>query len=281
MDEMQLLREMADETPLTHDLAQARAKFMKSTARRPRYIVYGAAVIGLAAAIFAVFALIPPSEDGSGPVPAASADQVLRKAAEAALLLPEVTPRPDQMIYHKTQTDNGEVREDWLSADGTHDGLVRQQNEDILLPGCRNGKATVLKGDKPIGTEQCVPSPAYRPDLPTTGPEMLAFLKQNQSGSKGDLNALAKDILGYLNSSYLLPRARAAIFEAAAKIEGLKMRDGVKDAAGRTGIEISWDLPKVNHGGSFIVDPATYAYLGTTSQAQLVVAIVDKAGQRP
>lgn len=141
--------------------------------------------------------------------------------------------------------------------------------------------APVIKGEKPIGTESCVPAPAYLPDLPTTGEAMLKYLKENQSGTKGDLNALAKDMLGYLNSSYLLPQSRAAIFEAATKIEGLRTRDGVKDAAGRTGIEISWDLPEVNHGGSFIVDPATYAYLGTTTQAQLTVAIVDKPGQRP
>jgi hypothetical protein len=40
--------------------------------------------------------------------------------------LPAAPPRPDQFVYTGSQTADG-PREAWLSADGAHDGLIRQE----------------------------------------------------------------------------------------------------------------------------------------------------------
>jgi hypothetical protein len=272
MDEMQLLREMGDATPLAAvtDLAPARAQLMVVARKGPRrrFAVYGASVVGLAAAIFGVFALIP----AGGGAPEAGADQVLKLAAAAALEVPDVTPRPDQFIYLKTQNPDGTVREDWLSVDGTHDGILADHWPN---PGCRNGRMQVVKGDVPIKgrTEPCKPEPAYRPDLPTDADGMVAYLTRNNDGS---LNSTGKDMAFLLGQNYLRPQSRAALFAAAGKIDGLTVDPHAKDAAGRPGIKISWN--KKGYSGGFIIDAKTHAYLGDQSTALITMSIVDKAG---
>jgi hypothetical protein len=188
-------------------------------------------------------------------------------------------PRPDQFVYIKTKFADGSVREDWTSVDGTHDGLFKMQTgEDIPVPGCRNGKRTVYKGPDllPGVTEDCEPHPAYRPDLPTDAAAMVAYLQKDSKS----LNSTGKDIGYLLSSIYMRPQSRAALFEAATKIEGLTATPGVTDAAGRPGIQIGWD--KGGYFGDFIVDAKTYAYLGyRKNSAQIALTIVDKVGQRP
>jgi hypothetical protein len=302
MDEMQLLKELGDRTPLaaSDDLAPARELFLakaKGKSRR-RFAIYGGAVVGMAAAIFAVFALIPPAEQAPGPTlaeqapgpapagnspdpaPATNGDpvQVLRMAATSALAAPDIKPRPDQFVYNKTQFADGTVREDWYSVDGTHDGLFKMQTgEEMVVPGCRNGKRAMYKGPQLLpGKEDCEPAPAYRPDLPADAAGMIAYLQKNNSS----LNSTGKDISYLLSSIYMRPQSRAALFEAATKIEGLTATPGVTDAAGRPGIQIGWK--KDGYSGDFIVDAKTYAYLGyRKNSAQMVLTIVDKVGQRP
>jgi hypothetical protein len=287
MDEMQLLRALGDETPLAsaQDLASAREKVLARTHRRPRrrIAVYGATVAGLAAAIFAVFALIPGSNGGGGPTANADPVQVLRMAAAAALEVPDVTPRPDQFLYTKIQDKNGGTREDWLSIDGTHDGFYRENGNpeaaDTTFPGCRDGKRAVLTGNRvqPGQTEECEPDPAYLPDLPTDADGMVAYLRKKNDGS---LNSTAKDMLFLLERNYLRPQIRAAIFGAASKIDGLTMDPNGHDAAGRPGIKIAWD--RGGYSGGFVVDAKTYAFLGDPEWgAQVAYTIVDKAGQTP
>nr|AXL06644.1 hypothetical protein BU204_18810 [uncultured bacterium] len=70
----------------------------------------------------------------AGP-PQADAEAILHQAADAARALPSTAPRPDQFIYTKTRYSDGGVREAWLSADGLHDGLVRQYGRELPLPG--------------------------------------------------------------------------------------------------------------------------------------------------
>jgi hypothetical protein len=282
MDEMQLLKELGDRTPLAtaDDLAPARELFLTRTrtSKPRRFALYGGAVIGMAAAIFAVFALIPPEQS---PAPTANADpvQVLRQAAAAALKVPDITPRPDQFVYTRTQYPEGKVHEVWASVDDTHDGFEKRPNgEDRERPGCRNGKRKVVNANKltPGMTEDCVPEPAYQPDLPTDAAGMIALLRKNNDS----LNSTGKDIGSMLSTVYMRPQSRAALYEAATQIDGLTATTGVTDAVGRPGIQIGWD--KDGYSSDFIVDAETYVYLGyRENSALLAMTIVDKVGQRP
>ncbi|MFD8495246.1 CU044_5270 family protein [Amycolatopsis sp. NPDC059657] len=293
MDELQLLKEAGDKTPLVTlaELAPARARLEAAIGasqaprtRRRRLVWGGAGVIGLAAAITAVIAIAPVDE--VAPQAVADPVRVLTEAAAAALLAPDVEPRPDQLIYTKTQNPDS-VRESWLSVDGEHDGLIKQSQGDFPLPGCINGKAQVIKGDEPIPGlfEACKPSPSYLRDLPTDPDAMLAYLLKNHSGAEGDVNALGKDVASLANERYLRPAARAALFRAAAKVPGLSVVENAKDGMGRLGIGITWPTP---HGSSkdakpmiLVFDPKTGMYLGSRNTAVVTRAIVDRIGDHP
>lgn len=300
MDELQLIKERTGSVPLGGDdaLAPARARLMAEIAaaesetvvplkKRRRWVWTGVAAAGLAAGITAVVALAPIEQIGLEP-PAAAADpvQVLRNAAAAALKAPDKAPRPDQLIYTRTKEPDGD-REAWISADGTHDGFIKMSDGTTFpLPGCRNGERLLYKGPDVIGTESCIPEPGYRKGLPTTAEAMFAYLNKNHSGADGDYNAMGKDILTLANEAYLPPATRAALYEAAAKVPGLRAVDSTRDAAGRPGIGITWPLgpgddPEVAKPTVIVFAADTFQYLGTNSTAVTAAAVVDKVGQRP
>jgi hypothetical protein len=76
--------------------------------------------------------------------------------------------------------------------------------------------------------------------LPTDVDGMLAYLLKNGNGVPGDMNGLGKDILNLASDHFLRPKARAALFQVAAKIPGLAVVKNAKDGAGRSGVGIAW-----------------------------------------
>ncbi|MEU8298592.1 CU044_5270 family protein [Micromonospora sp. NPDC048909] len=315
MDEMRLLQQVGDETglPTAERLAPARTRLttvMTAMAapspalttstvsptpprsRRPvwRLVLTGVAAAGVAASLASVLVLAPDPLGGSTPAARADAAQVLRNAAAAALEVPDVSPRPGQFVYSRSQEGPG-IRESWQSVDGTRDGLVIETSAagrtEMVVPGCRNGRAAVVKGEQvvPGKTERCIPAPAYRADMPTDAAAMRAFLTEHRSGEPGDANAAGKDVLYYLTDSYLRPRSRAALYEAAATTPDLQAVEHVKDGAGRSGIGITW--PSTGGPGQVVLvfHPETYAFLGVGgsagSSAVLALAVVDRVGQTP
>ncbi|WP_326836002.1 CU044_5270 family protein [Amycolatopsis rhabdoformis] len=286
MDELQLVRERTADVPLP-DLAElqaARARLVAVTAKEPRsrkrLWLAGTATVGIAAAITAVVSFAP---NGDGPLapPRAAADpvRVLHDAAAEALKLPSTPPRPDQFVYVKTQYADSD-REAWISADGKHDGYVRQDGQTLTLQACVDGKYRVQGANNPAanGTEEpCVVTPAYRADLPTTADAMFQYLDKHHSGEAGDVNAMGKDVQMLVGETYLSPRTKAALFDAAAKVPGLQAVDHVTDAAGRPGVGITWP----GHGVTLVFDAKTFTYLGTTQGAVVGYGIVDRPGQLP
>lgn len=313
MDEMRLLQQLGDETglPAPERLMPARSRLaavLAATAaqssapavstvpaapprsRRPawRLVLSGVAAAGLAAAVASVLVLAPDRIGGSTPPARADATQVLQNAAAAALRMPDVDPRPDQFVYVRSQ-EGGELRESWRSVDGTRDGLIIETaaagRTEVIVPGCRNGRAVAVKGNRvvPGETEPCTPEPAYRADLPTDAAAMRAFLAKNASGETGDTNALGKDVLHHLTDSYLRPRTRAALYQAAATMPDLQAVPSATDAAGRPGIGITW--PSTGGAGELVLvfHPETHTFLGVGGpaggSAVLAVAVVDRVGQ--
>ncbi|MBE1492827.1 CU044_5270 family protein [Plantactinospora soyae] len=300
MDDLRLLQQAGREIPLAtpDQLAPARDRLLAAMTTTPatpttirrearrgwRFVFGGVAAAGVAAAIVSVLVLAPDRVGGDLPAARADASQVLRNAAAAALRLPDATPRPDQFIYTRTQ-EGKETRESWLSVDGTRDGLVRTASADggsnSVLPGCRDGRAAVVKGDQvlPGRTEPCTLEPGYRSDLPTDAAAMGAYLTENRSGEPGSVNSAGKDVY-YFAGAYLRPRTRAALYEAAATVPGLRAVENVTDGAGRPGIGIAW--PSTGRSGEMILvfEPESYAFLGVSgASAVLDLAVVDKVGQ--
>jgi hypothetical protein len=309
MDELALLKDMADRTPLPseNDLAPARARLTTALTqatteppvvalrprRRRRLVVSGATVVGLAAAIIAVVSFGGLDPVGIAP-PDADAVEFLHQAADAARKLPTTPPRPGQFVYTRSQTADG-ARETWLSADGTHDGLIKQERElesgevvwdSIPMPGCRHGQRKVFKGDEDTGlTEPCTPDAAYRADLPTDAAGMRKYLSQ-AGDAKPDDHTNPKDLDTLIHfaftETYVSPQTLAALFEVMADFPGLTIDEDATDLAGHPGLGLSWPQPADQDSVTLVFDPGTHAFLGIADQsAVLDHAIVDTAGQRP
>src|ERR1700739_2123279 len=184
MNELELVRELGDETPLaeTTELADARARLTSAVAaeraRAPRRsrrafvmgtAAFAASAVAAAAVVVSVATSAGHPTQRSVPVAHATggtptAGQVLERAAFVALNQAPVTPRPDQFVYKKSEASDGKLLQSWLSVDGTHDVKVGE----TTIFGCKNG---VMSGSSPgpHGTSfsrPCTPTPAFFPDLP-------------------------------------------------------------------------------------------------------------------
>ena len=293
MDEMQLLRDFAGPAglPASGDLARKRAELIAATtARQParrRHVLWGGlTATGLAAAAAAVVVLTPAGpavSPGPEPRPATDPVWILHTAAAKARALPDVEPRPDQFLYTKTRLADGRENEFWASADGTHDGFQVLFGHESEIAGCRDGKRVQQEGHGRTVTRPCTPHPAAHPELPTDADAMLAYLHKSTYGEGDTLHDLGREVVD-LAEGYLRPAARAALYEAVAKVPGLVTRTDAKDATGRAVLGITWNST-TEHGignqDEFLFDPVTFAYLGSGMGAVVSQGIVDAVRQRP
>ncbi|MFR9779722.1 CU044_5270 family protein [Micromonospora sp. MS34] len=276
-----------------------------------------AAVGGLAAAVtVGVLATQVVSFGERTPVSTASAaDRILAGAADQAHHRPALSVRGDQFVYVESRTVTMSVHEDgseratitpalrrvWLSADGTRDGLVRTDSgggpRDLPLPGCRGGTSTVSKNGT-AAQVKCTPVPGYRAALPTDADGMLRHLYRSADGTKNPRDQEAFAAAGDLiREAYLSPASLAAVFEAVARIPGVRVVGDVTDAAGRAGVALARDEVQ-GLRVELIFDRTTHAFLGehevlardaygltagtsVNSTAVLKIAVVDRAGQLP
>ncbi|MEV6924466.1 CU044_5270 family protein [Dactylosporangium sp. NPDC051485] len=265
-------------------------------------------------AVLAV-ALIAGGPDGSGPSGrrtegVLTASDLLLRAAQNMRADTTPPPRPDQFVYVQSisayptnpariRPVQPKMRQLWLSADGTHDGLLRESAmpggppaSDIIaeapLPGCRNGKAAVVDQHWKVHPDQlqdCSVDPAYRADVPTNAADMLRYLR----GKANDHSDAAKflEIRVVIREKYLTPGQLAAVFEAASHLSGVVVVPDVVDVAGRRGVAVALSVPASDPTGAsppakasiwqqqLIFDPTTYAYLGYQT-----VAVADVDGHK-
>jgi hypothetical protein len=206
----------------------------------------------------------------------AQAAEILSRAADAARHQPALTPKPSQFIYIKSIgtsaaigdgnhiTMQAELHENWLSADGTRNSLVRQQprSPSNLARPTGPWQKTVEPpcGDTSGDGTACLPQPAYRPRLPTSAGAMLAYLYRTSHGQNPPPVQAFITAGDLLSASYLRPAALAALFEAQEKLPGVSVVHHAVNAAGRRGVAVQ----QIFHGISYqlIFNPRTYAFIG-------------------
>jgi hypothetical protein len=142
--------------------------------------------------------------------------------------------------------------------------------------------------DGPVVTVPCTPELAFFPDMPTTAAAMGPYLERTQGVRLNDLNDLSKTVGFMLESDYILPAQRAALYRFLASTPGLTVEHHVREVSGRPGIGVGWRFE--GSKAMNIFDPRTFAYLGMTTwgeQGQLggdalvQTAVVDRAGEMP
>ncbi|MCW2603756.1 MAG: hypothetical protein JWN61_1891 [Pseudonocardiales bacterium] len=232
-----------------------------------------------------------PTAAGPTQSPVAANSQAtlfLRKAAAVALGDPPIEPRADQFLYVAI----GTTSETWLSIDGTQDGQTRNRGTTHIA-GCRDGIAMV-EGNAPAPRQQpCSPIPAYRPGAPTD-PRAMAALLVEAAGPRNaqgqpvppSPNQQGKELLSFIEFTWLLPASRAALYEALPLLSALTM--STAELPDRNATTVSWSFSGAEH--SLLFDSSTYEYLGFASSepgstvtgdtSVLVQRIVDAVGLR-
>ncbi|WP_329428921.1 CU044_5270 family protein [Streptosporangium sp. NBC_01495] len=331
MDDLKSLRALRADAP-EPDADRLRALRARSLRRRHRFRPVLSLSMAMAATVAVIAAVVvvvnndersaarPPVTVEATPV---SAEVMLRQAAlTAEKRRPDRTPpRPDQWLYRKSvgiQPADGavDVQEHWTRYDGTR-------------------QATRLDSG-PVETRTIEPDPgnddlsprqyaARLARLPTDPDRLLAHVKgdlhwrdkpDEERGLDEPPDARAFRVLSlYLGQEVSMPpKLEAAIFRALARIPGVRVDLGVRDAAGRAGMGIAYEVGapgfgtqrdengQVTQRSYVILDSTTYRYLGSRTDylqdylikgevafpkggvfatAEVAAGVVDEPGQIP
>lgn len=268
MDEITLVRELGDETPLPQAsrLAAARAELMSEVApvakRRWRWAV---PLTVAAAAIVAVSQVAPPSPSSQQTAPPMTpVAAFLNQAAVNAEREKDVLPRGDQYLYVRVVEPSGLVNEAWLSIDGEHDSKGRNQD----------GVYEVFRGR---------PELRYFPDIPTDPQAMTVWIEKYVKDRTGvdHLGTITKFIGVLPTTVWMRPAQRAAFYRAISLFDGVRLVDGVTDSRGRTGAGVAFVSPgETGERVLWEFDATTHRLLGTKDTSIDRVALVDRIGQK-
>lgn len=249
-----------------------------------------AAIGGLTVAAALTLGVVTTVDFGAGrPVAAASAAEVLNRAADTALASAGARPRDDQFTYAKARSVEREskggkpavrVRETWQSVNSTRVGLLRESGNDIPLRNSmltKDGMETAPSDEVAPGQVDTVPpmkDPAalytdYRSieRLPADPAALLERFRARHRGvesTRGVDELAADDLFEVASSPVVPPKHRAAVFRALAMIPGAVVQQDVTDLAGRKGIGVVRP-DKAGWVSTLILDSGSYRLLGSRS----------------
>lgn len=285
MDDLRSLREWRAEVPEPGRewiIAERRRLLTRIRGRRwslaRRLLVVGA--LGAAASL-AVTTLWPePPAPGPASTPSLirlDSGVMLARAAEVAGKRKGAqVPLPTQWHYTKTldkqpNSDTTETREEWVRYDGMQAAAFGEDGKLYVGP----------EGDpRDPGDDDLSPQEydAKLRELPTDPRKLLAKVTGDRHWIEGareegvprtvapaDFRAYTVIMLYLSRYGAMPPRLEEAMFRALALIPGVRIEQGVSDAAGRSGLGI-W-LERLGDERPFrtyeILDPVTYRYLGS------------------
>ncbi|MFB4266830.1 CU044_5270 family protein [Nonomuraea sp. GTA35] len=320
-DEIRVFAEGRPEAPPYGAEARARARERLLTQARggggrfrlPRLGWQAAAAFGVTVVLVGGVA-VALSNQGAGPGPATSATQ------SAEVTPGELHPRPGQFIMVESETMYGSFtmgadgkeasrhlyrshRKIWQSVDGSASGLLMMEGrEPRPWPGEELPEAEKT-GWQGTSWDTLAACPGrlgeYRTDYAylSTLPADPAALRERLyrlGGKGGDRDFSALDHARSMLTETYLPRAqRQALFEAIKTIPGVRVEQGVEDAAGREGVALAGPGGERGVESQLIFDPETFMYLGERQEvvaegaaapkgsilaltAQLSVSVVDR-----
>ncbi|MFC4591422.1 CU044_5270 family protein [Sphaerisporangium corydalis] len=269
--------------------------------RTPRFGWQAAGAFGLTVALIGGIALALPSwTGGSAARPGAAATESASVASSQGM--GELSPKPGQFLLFESETmytaeyagdstgtDTARYlyrtqRKIWSSADGSAPGLLSITGlEPRALPGLplpaeatRDERESwhQIAGHCPGSPDVFRTDYAYLSGLPSDGPAMRDYLYERDHGGQSADDGVFTAV-GDLTRENYMPRAqRQALFEAAKTIPGVKVADGVKDAAGRAGVAVGREENGVLT--QLVFDPDTFLFLGERG-----TVVDEKTGRAP
>ncbi|MET8339871.1 CU044_5270 family protein [Streptosporangium canum] len=281
MDDLRSLREWRAEVPEPGQewIIPERRRLLtrmrgRGQALRRRMLV----VVALGAAAALAVATLRPETSIPGP---ANTPSVVRLDSSVVLAhAAEVTgrrkgaqvPLPTQWHYTKTLdkqpiSDTTKTHERWLRYDGKQSAGFGEDGELVVRD------VPPDPGDDDLSPQQY---DAKLRALPTDPRKLLAKVTGDRhwiegaheegvpkSAEPADARAYRVIMLYLSRYGSMPPRLEAAMFHALALIPGVRIEQGVRDAAGRSGLGVwragDFDTPERRYD---ILDPVTYRYLG-------------------
>jgi len=244
--------------------------------------------IGATAAVIAgvtyTNAVTLPREPGRV-VPVAMSE-VLRQAADSASRQDELHPKPGQFLVYESRAmfpvklEKGRYLDRimiklWLPVEGSSldEGVISVKHlEPEPYPGeplPAEARRRVGNGGEPSKIEGIDIRPdhlrtdyAHLSRLPTDPEGMREHLYTGLSGGPLDHYEAWGRVGSMITQAYLPAAQRAALFTATGTIPGVETVEGVKDAAGRTGVAAAMANREDGVRHEYLFDPATYLYLG-------------------
>ncbi|MHB9860598.1 CU044_5270 family protein [Streptomyces sp. YIM S03343] len=215
--------------------------------------------------------------------------------------------RDDQFVYTREKTRGADLtsgravlgpltdREVWAAQEPgplRKLGLIRENGETLPI--------NAELGDTD-GTPAGINRPTYRwlSSLPTDPDKLLAYLYAKTPQAKGrERDQAVFEQIGSLVGGVMPPATAAALYRAAAKIPGVAPAPQARDAIGRRGLGIAHDDTRYGIRTEWVFDEEDFSFLGSrsyltkdtsygkagtllSSEAELELAVVDKAGQQP
>lgn len=287
MSELDLVRELFPERA-TNAVARERTRaavaartYDRRRIRRPRLFV---PAVGLAAAAAVISAVVLVT--GTSATPNAAAARLLRQAATAARHGRWLaTLGPGQFLYTKSTwaavdtyayTDASRdftalvpyTRESWLSRDGT--GWLLQTSGAATFLSERDRQGWIAAGrpsiqhevmDERLQNTDGPTPPMASLSLPSDPDALYAHFRKRLHGD-GVYTEMFTLVGDSLRESYTTPAQRAALFEVAARLPGIKIVGRTTDGAGRSAIGVAMDDDTRHETSLLLLDPVTHQLLG-------------------
>ena len=256
---------------ITAEAPRVRGRRHTQLQLRRRLLSIAVAATALAATIAAVVSTVAP-EGRLGAEPAAA--QALLAASRVAVNQPAHLPGPGEYYYSRTRslvmttsvvdgrawsTLTPSTVELWFARDGS--GRVREVSEQPELVGPDDRADWAAAGSPSLQSNDPQSDRRFRPGelstgrvaeadlprlrtLPTDGQALANEIRNvvNDRGRPQDIPGLMfQEIAALLANPAATPALRAALFDAASRIEGVELLSRAKDRAGRSGTLLGLD----------------------------------------
>lgn len=214
----------------------APAAFVKPRFGRSRLFALAAAV-----AAIAVGAAILPVTDmsGSGPAASASASEVFSAMAGHITITERYRALTLSDAYWKTRVETwaegGKSRTDTRYLD--RDSVTVRTADGRVVTKEIPGGASWPVGNSPVTWDGLE-------DLPTEPDTLRRVLSAGSKGADDAAEQTVQQVGQLLTDAPVSPELRAALLHVLAKTPGATVKEGVEDAKGRAGTQISWKWAK-------------------------------------
>ncbi|MGR6918030.1 CU044_5270 family protein [[Actinomadura] parvosata] len=245
------------------------------------------AVRALAVAAAAVVAMagLTAVQLHDGPIPAAHAQVILARAADAAQARPFEEPRPDQWIYTETRAwfhkalDGetvtartplvSEAETAWRRADGELIAHDRDGKLEIHNLGGNTPKDYVTIASLPTDPEALL---ALFRESTVRREAVVERIRERFAGREAAPDPVSGDVFIFgllrtlLSDNLVPPEVEATVFRAMALLPGVTVNEAATDPEGRPALAVSLEARGWLRSELFL-DPETFAYRGARETA--------------